>query len=100
MGRGDTPLPHFPKFVSRVRKSGILDQNASTPWYLAQGPSSCREKSLQPIQSRNLYQAPASGRNHGFPLYSPSGAPGKGIPANGFSTSRPPVVISAILLPR
>src|SRR6202795_1235849 len=52
----------------------------------------------QLTQSKNLYQAPANGKNHGFPLYIPSGAPGNGIPANGFS-SRPVKIAVAIFCP-
>src|SRR5579863_501804 len=56
--------------------------------------SSCNVTQL--TQSKNLYQAPANGRNHGLPLYSPSGAPGNGMPTNGFSGFSPPVACEAI----
>ena len=53
---------------------------------------------LQLTQSSTLYQAPANGKNHGFPLYNPSGAPGNRIPTNGFS-GLSPAINSAIFCP-
>lgn len=50
-----------------------------------------------PTQSFILYQAAASGRNHGLPLY--SGTPGKGICVNGFSTGSPNIC-RAVCCPR
>ena len=49
----------------------------------------------QLTQSKNLYHAPANGKNQGVPLYKPSGAPGKGMPTNGFS-GLSPAISSAI----
>jgi hypothetical protein len=86
----------------------------STPWYLFSGPSfffkpakhsrvSSNHRKVavaHATQSSNLYQAPANGKNHGLPLYRPSGAPGKGMLAKGFWISCPPAIASAILLPR
>ncbi len=53
---------------------------------------------LQLTQSNTLYHAPASGRNHGFPLYKPNGASGNGIPTKGLS-GLSPAIISAIFCP-
>jgi len=47
--------------------------------------------SFQLTQSRNLYHTPANGRNHGLPLYKPIGAPGNGMPTNGFSGLPPDI---------
>ncbi len=52
----------------------------------------------QITQSRNLYQAPANGKNHGRPLYKPSGAPGNGMPTKGLS-GLSPAISSAIFWP-
>src|ERR1700729_509793 len=53
---------------------------------------------VQLTQSKTLYHAPAKGRNHGLPLYRPSGAPGKGRSTNGFS-GLSPAMSSAIFWP-
>src|SRR5579863_4062514 len=53
---------------------------------------------IQLTQSRILYHTPANGKNHGLPLYKPSGATGNGMPTNGFSCLSP-AISSAIFWP-
>ena len=51
-------------------------------------------------QSKILCHVPANGKNHGRPLYNPSGAPGKANCANGCSLIVPASIASAAVFPR
>src|SRR5436305_4746129 len=73
---------------------GVLGRSGAVAKWAAAGQTAV----IQLTQSKNLYQAPAKGRNQGLPEYRPNGASGNGMPTKGFSTWSP-AIISAIFCP-
>src|SRR5262249_28761249 len=92
----DLPQPESPSKYLGLNISSVGARHAAPPL----GEIACLCLAQLTI-SRNRNHNPASGKNHGFVLYKPSGAPLNGISANGLSifAPAPDEICSAIFCP-